>query len=585
MRGLPRKDRRRRASVALALGALVVLAGIALAPAGAAARPPAPVPSPAFPSGTSTAGPNASVVVGQTNYNRTASGTGPSTFCGPRDAIVDAHGDLWVADSCNNRVLEFVPPLYPGMAASLVLGQPNFTSGAPAGGAAGLDDPTALAFGSGGALWVVDTGNNRVLDFVPPFRTGMAAALVLGQPNLTASAPGTSAAELRAPEGASVGPGGGSLWVADTGNNRVLEFAAPFSTFESARLVIGQKSFTTSAPGTSPSGLAGPTSVAVAANGTVYVADAGNNRVFAYPAPVASGESAIGVLGQTNLYSGGPGLGPSALDGPGSIALGANSTIWVADTQNNRVMRFGLPIVDGEAAEYVAGQPTLFTNSSGPVGAGSLHGPAGVAYDPATTGVWIADTRDARMLDIPGNARLVSSVTVRPSGGDAVALNPLTQVNVTFSSVDDAHSLLVVTQLLSSPPTGEPPAPLANASYFGVAASPPGPGTARACFAVVGVDVSTLPEYWNGSAWESLPTVLSAPGTVCVSMPLFALVGTTFAVPLRAPPPVGSFGVSVLLFATIGFVIAAGLLVIVYNLRRRRRGPSATLEPRYRSPI
>ena len=587
MSGSSLRTRRRRAWVAVALGLSILLSGIPLGATGISSAfpsPALPTTSPSFPAGSTTAGPNASLVLGQPNFNRTGPGTTAATLCGPRDAAVDASGNLWVSDSCNNRVLEFVPPFYPGISASLVLGQTSFTSGAPSGGATGLRDPVALAFDARGDLWVADSGNNRILEFVPPFRTGMAATLAIGQPNLTANGSGTSATQLRDPSGVAVAPNG-DLWIADTGNNRLLEFALPFSVDEAASLVLGQKTFEASIPATSPSGLRSPASVAVAANGTVYVADTGNDRVLAYPAPSASGAAAVGVLGQTNLYSGGPGSGPSGFDDPGGIALGAASTIWVADTANNRVVRFGLPIVDGEAATYVAGQPALTTNASGPAGSGSLNGTAGVAYDPTTLGVWMADTLDARMLELPGNAHLVSSVTVVPASGDAAALNSLTRLNVTLSGVSDAQPLLVVTQVLSAPPTDAFPTPFANASYFNVAVSPPGAGTARACFTVSGVDSASLPEYWSGSAWISVPTALSGPGTVCVSVPLSLLLGTTFAVRLTTPPPASTAGTSLLIFGTIAFVLAAAGLVIVYNLRRRQRGPPATPEPRYRSPL
>src|ERR1035441_1217723 len=46
----------------------------------------------------------------------------------PGDAVQDGAGNLYVADYGNCRVLQYKPPFTNGMAANLVIGQPNFTT-------------------------------------------------------------------------------------------------------------------------------------------------------------------------------------------------------------------------------------------------------------------------------------------------------------------------------------------------------------------------------------------------------------------------------------------------------------------------
>ena len=75
--------------------------------------------------------------------------------------ITFSGGNLWVADSGNNRVLEFTAPFTNGEAASKVIGQSSFTSYTISSSASGLDVPRAVAFDSAGDLWVTDTANNR----------------------------------------------------------------------------------------------------------------------------------------------------------------------------------------------------------------------------------------------------------------------------------------------------------------------------------------------------------------------------------------------------------------------------------------
>lgn len=96
---------------------------------------------------------------------------------------IDLDSNLWVADSGNNRVLRFPydPALgRPSGAADLVLGQPDFHHRDPGHGMRNLFAPGALRLGPGGNLYVADTYNNRVVVFTPPFRSGMAATRTLG---------------------------------------------------------------------------------------------------------------------------------------------------------------------------------------------------------------------------------------------------------------------------------------------------------------------------------------------------------------------------------------------------------------------
>ncbi len=83
---------------------------------------------------------------------------------------VDSSGNLWVADSCNNRVLRYPNGSH---TPDLVLGKKEFDSFAYGPGLNQLQTPTALRFNSNGWLYVADAGNNRVLVFKPPFSSGM----------------------------------------------------------------------------------------------------------------------------------------------------------------------------------------------------------------------------------------------------------------------------------------------------------------------------------------------------------------------------------------------------------------------------
>ncbi len=124
---------------------------------------------------------------------------------------LDADGNLWVADSGNNRVLRFPASSGSGeiaKRADLVLGQPDFRGTAPGTSTRSFHTPSALRFDSRGRLYVVETDNNRVLVFHPPFTSGMEADATIGS-------------RLNNPVSIEVDPHDRGLWVNDQRNGMV----------------------------------------------------------------------------------------------------------------------------------------------------------------------------------------------------------------------------------------------------------------------------------------------------------------------------------------------------------------------------
>src|SRR5208282_3877321 len=88
--------------------------------------------------------------------------------------------------------------------------KPGFGTNAAGNTATTLNDPTYVAFDAYGDLWVADTGNNRILEYIPGTSgcstgppavlcSGMAASVVIGQAGFGASAPATTATGLSSP--------------------------------------------------------------------------------------------------------------------------------------------------------------------------------------------------------------------------------------------------------------------------------------------------------------------------------------------------------------------------------------------------
>ena len=215
---------------------------------------------------------------------------------------------------------------------------------------------------------MADTINNRVLSWpnAPAFANGQPADLVLGQPNFLATSGnngGLGANSLLVPVGLALDTLG-NLYVADTNNNRILEYDAPLTSGMPASRVIGQGgSFTTRVynnGGVSANSLAGPTAVALDRQDNLYVADAQNNRVLEYDTPRTSDATADRVFGQPDFNSNtsdNGGISADSLAHPAALALDAQGNLYVADFFNNRVLEYDSPLITDRSADRVFGQP------------------------------------------------------------------------------------------------------------------------------------------------------------------------------------------------------------------------------------
>ncbi len=160
------------------------------------------------------------------------------------------------------------------------------------------------------------------------------ADAVLGQPDFIAyqaNNGGVSAQSLNKPGGIAIHLPSGRLYVADTFNNRVLSWpsAASFTNHAAADMVFGQGgSFITNTPnngGSSAGSLDGPTGLAVDSNGNLYVADTDNHRILRFNNPPAGDTNADMVFGQggvfnTNTANKG-GVSANSLNWPGGLAV------------------------------------------------------------------------------------------------------------------------------------------------------------------------------------------------------------------------------------------------------------------------
>lgn len=298
-------------------------------------------------------------------------------FLAPRGVWL-TNDRLFVSDTGQNRVFiwnqcpkeEYASP-------DVVLGQSEAkATGRNSGSevsAKTLQYPSGI-WSDGEILIVADAWNHRVLIWNKiPSTHGQAADVVLGQPDFASSEPnvkglGTapSANSLYWPYG--VFSNGRELWIADTGNRRVLYFdKIPTESFVPASKVIGKENFNErDYENEDP---VWPYSVRVNGNGEMAITDTQYYRVLIWKDYKTSFHSkADRIIGQADFQSNGQNqfrLSPAAHTLNWCYdSFFDNDHIWVVDTGNSRLLKFpAFPFKNNQSAIDIIGHPDYNTGS------------------------------------------------------------------------------------------------------------------------------------------------------------------------------------------------------------------------------
>lgn len=453
---------------------------------------------------------------------------------------------LAVVDNWAHRILLW--DTYPATTttnAIRVIGQGNFTNTASARSASRLSNPSAI-WSDGTKVVVADTDNNRVLIWNAwPSSNGTAASIVLGQSSFTAGTSGLSSLKMNAPQG--VWSDGTSLWVADTGNNRILYYATiPTASNTAATAAIGQVNLTTGDYDCSATGMGSPTQMT--SDGTrFYVADTGCHRIKIYSSAPTSNVSASLVLGQSSLAANTPALTSAGLHDPYGVAVSAGGKILVADSGNNRVLVWNsLPASNGVAADVVLGQPDFTTGSSNSplVNATTLAIPAGITKMGTRLyisevwnqriSVWntlptlmrqAADTVIGKTSLTTGNSAQVADAS-SGSNNYLAAPRSLYTDGSKFFVVDGTHNRVLIYNSAPTGPSSVPSVVVGQGDLTGSSANwhPTTPGTVSAYGLYEPRQVTTvagklvISDSYNNRVliWNTIPTASGQPADVVI---------------------------------------------------------------------
>ena len=311
----------------------------------------------------------------------------------PTGVALDKEGNLYIADRNNHRVrkvnAEGIITTIAGMA------DEGFSGDEGPATSAQLDSPSGVAVDEGGYIFIADTGNNRIRQIGPD---GLITTLAGGEDGDDGSDTG---GQLAAPRDVAL-DSDGNLYVTDSGNHQIHAI----SDTGMATRVAGIEGLGDGGPATEAR-LLEPTGLALV-DGTIYITDTGNNRIRQVDADgiitTFAGSGERGDAGDD-----GPAL-EAQFNGPSLIAVDAEGNVYISDRLNHRVRKVDTNgIITNVAGSGERGpfEDQTAIGDGGPATEARLILPTGLALD-AAGNLYITDPGNHRIRKVDTQGRITT---------------------------------------------------------------------------------------------------------------------------------------------------------------------------------
>jgi len=293
----------------------------------------------------------------------------------PTGMALDSSGNIYIADSLNNRIRKIASGTVSTIGGNGVLSYSG--DGGPASSAQ-LNTPQAVAVDSSGNLYIADTLNNAVRKVTPSGAISTIAGN--GTQGYGGDGGAATAAQLNRPQGIAV-DSSGNVYVADTQNARVRKISGGTITTIAGS---GTPGYGGDGGSATAAQLYVPLGLALDSSGNLYIADFTNNRVR----KVSAGGVISTVAGNGNSgYSGDGGSAVNAtLNGPTAVAVDSNGDLFIADPNNNVVRE----VSGGNISTVVGNGLPGVGGDGGAATAATVGNPIGIAVD-AAGNIYIAN--------------------------------------------------------------------------------------------------------------------------------------------------------------------------------------------------
>ncbi|GAC1415649.1 MAG: hypothetical protein NVSMB57_11100 [Actinomycetota bacterium] len=260
--------------------------------------------------------------------------------------------------------------------------------------------PTGIAAGTGGAILVADAGANRIRSIGPDGTTKTLAGSVAG----FADGP-VAKAKFRSPRAIAVSSDG-TIYVADTGNNLIRAITrGVVSTYAGT---AGKKGASNGAAAAAT--FASPIGLAIDAKNNLYVTEFEGNDIR-----VITSDKTVKTFagGRLQGFKDGP-AAAAAFHSPVGIQVNDKGDVFVCDTANNRVRK-----ISGGTVTTVAGSRAGFKDGKGTKAL--LNAPYGMTLD-KDGNVFVTEfvNRSVRKIDPSGAVTTIvtSDGSEQDTGGD-----------------------------------------------------------------------------------------------------------------------------------------------------------------------
>ena len=293
--------------------------------------------------------------------------------------------------------------LLPGIAAQLISGTTTVAGLA-------LNNPRSVVVDGSNNIFIADTGNARIVE-IPS--GGQPVVLATG--SITLINPVSLALD-----------GAGNLYIADSkaapANAKTAGEIVEVTPKGVATIIVATGTPFYAAQGTVIETLGAPTAITVDNLGDLYIVN-GNGAVLRQNSQLL----ATIVLAAGTQFSG------NALNGAAAISTDSNSTFYIADTGNNRIVSFN----------ELSGATSVLN-----VGSTTFSAPSGLAED-AAGNLYVADASGITLVEPSGTVQSVPFGSVSSAGATGVAIDPAGDIIVADGGQNSVFDLIVSSATLA----------------------------------------------------------------------------------------------------------------------------------------